>query len=87
MSELCHDTGSSRTLAVGRSEKSWEGGEHIEGAVTSPTEGEIKESVTYFYLSFLQRKAFILFGVSKLRVVTQELRDGPLSVVRCVLFV
>ena len=56
----------------------------IEGTITSPTEGEFKESVTCFYLSFVQRNSFMLCGASRLGTVTLELRDGPLSVVRCV---
>ena len=63
------------------------GGERIEGTVTSPTEGEIKERVTYFYLSFVQRKTLSCLVSAGSVLITQELRDGPCSVVMRVLFV
>jgi hypothetical protein len=63
MFQLCRDSGRSRTPVVGM--KRGGGGERIEGTVTSPTEGEIKESVTYFYVSLVHRKAVIMSRVSR----------------------
>jgi hypothetical protein len=56
MLQLCRDTGRSRTLPKERKE----GVERVEGTVTSPTEGEIKESGTYIYVSLVHRKAVIM---------------------------
>jgi hypothetical protein len=54
------DTGSLNTSAM----EGWnEGGGG--GNPLSKGSGKIKESVTYFLLSFVQRKAFILYCVSR----------------------